>query len=310
MANPLLGSMKVDKLLTQFSIAYRNEDYISEMIMPIIKVKQRTGKFAKYGKENLKLEDNMLRAPGTQARTFDYSVSQGTYTCSEHALEKIVPDEFVLNSDDPYDPKRDATVFSVDKIWGAQENALAVSMSDTTILTNNVTLTLTDQWSDYVNSDPLDDFRTARTAIKAATGKSANVAVFGWETWLQLQNHPDIIDRVKATGATSIDAMKKAVADLIEVKSVLIGDAIKNTAVDGQADSLSFVWGKHAWLLHVAPRPSLMSSSFGYTMKDMNRVVDSRRDEARLGDVVRVRDSFDQTIVDVDLAYFIKNAVA
>ena len=310
MANPTFRSMTVDKILTQFSIAYRNEDYISEFILPVIKVKERSGKFAKYGKENLKFEANMLRAPGTQARTFDYTVSQGTYTAEEHALEKIVPDEFMNNTDDPYDAKRDATIFCVDKIWGAQESALATNMADTAVLTNNTTLSGTSQWSDYANSDPLSDIRTARNSIKAATGKTANVAVFGWQTWLQLQNHPDIADRIKYVGMTNLEATKKAVADLLEVKQVLIGDAIKNTAADGQTDSLSFVWGKHAWLLHVAPRPSLMTPSFGYTMKDLDRVVDTYRDDARLGDIVRVRDSYDQTLIDVTLAYLIKNAVA
>jgi hypothetical protein len=310
MANPTFGSMKVDKILTQFSIAYRNEDYISEMILPVLKVKQRSGKFAKYGKENLKLEDNLLRAPGARARTMDYSVSQGSYTCEEHAIEKLVPDEFAANTDDPYDARRDATLFAVDKLWGHQENALATDMANTGIITQNTTLSGTSQWSDYSLSDPLSDMRTARTTIKTATGKTPNVAVFGWETWLQLQNHPDIVDRVKSVGSTSIEAMKMAVAQLLEVKTVLIGDAIKNTAVDGQADSLAFVWGKHAWLLHVAPRPSLMTPSFGYTMKDLQRVVDGYRDDPRVGDVVRVRDSFDQTLIDVELAYLIKDAIA
>ena len=53
-----------------------------------------------------------------------------------------------------------------------------------------------------------------------------------------------------------------------------------------------------------------MQASFGYTIKDMDRQVDTYREEARVGDVVRVRDSYDQTVVDSALAYFVKNAVA
>lgn len=310
MALPALRDGAVDKILSQFSIAYRNKEFISEMIMPGIKVKERSGKFAKYGKDNLRIEDNIARAPGTQARTFDYSVSQGDYACAEHALEKIVPDEFMNNFDDPYDPKRDATTFCVDKIWLNQENALATDMADTAIMTSNTTLSGTDQWSDYVNSDPLSDIRTGRSTVKLATGQIPNVAVFGWSTWLQFQNHPDVIDRIKYVGTTSLEAVKKAVADLLEVQTVLIGTAIKNTANQGQSDSLSAVWGKHFWLLVVAQRPSIMTLSFGYTLKDVDREVDTYRDNARKGDVVRVRDSFDQVLIDANLAYLIKNAVA
>lgn len=310
MSTPVLGSMKVDKILTQFSIAYRNETYISEFVMPVIKVKERSGKFAKYGKDSYRIEDNTLRAPGARARTFDYSVSQGTYTCEEHALEKLVADEFANNTDDPYDAKRDATLFCVDKIWIVQENALATSMADTALLTQNTTLAGGDQWSDYVNSDPLGDIRTGRNSIKTGSGKNPNMAIFGWQTWEQFVQHPDIVDRVKYVGTTDIEALKKAVADLLQVKTVLIGDAMKNTANEGQSDALSLVWGKHMWLVHTAQRPSLMTPSFGYTMKDLPRVVDGYRDDPRIGDVVRVRDSYDQVLIDVTLAYFVKNAVA
>jgi len=310
MANPVLGSMKVDKILTQFSVAYRNKGYISDKILPRIKVKERSGKFAKYGKDNLRLEDNVLRTPGAQARTFDYSVSQGTYTCTEKALEKIVPDEFVNNSDDPYDPKRDAAMFCVDKIWLHQENALATTMADTSTITQNTTLSGTDQWSDYGNSDPLDDINTARETIRTNTGLHANVAVFGIATWQKFIHHPDVVERIKYVGTVDPEAVKRAVASLLQVDEILIGEGIKNTANQGQSDSLANVWGDHFWLLYRPSTPSLMTASFGFTITDMDRMVDTRYDAARVGEVVRVRDSYDQTIVDAACCYLIHSAVA
>jgi hypothetical protein len=308
--NPVLGATKVDKLLTQFSIAYRNGQYISDRIMPTLKVKERTGKFAKYGKDNLRLEDFIDRAPGARARSFDYTVSQGSYVCTEKALEKIVPDELVLNSDDPYDPMRDATMFCVDKIWLHQENALAGTMADTSVITQNTTLSGTDQWSDFANSDPFDDITTARNTIKQNTAMHPNVAVFGYQTWEKFIHHPDVVDRIKYVGMIDMNSVKRAVAQLLEVEEVLVGDAVKNSANEGQTDSLGYVWGKHFWLLVRPSRPGLMTASFGYTIKDMDRVVDRYREDSRVGDVVRVRDSYDQTLVDDTLAYLIKNAVA
>lgn len=307
---PAFRDGAVDKILTQFSISYRNDHYISDQIMPVVKVKERAGKFAKYGKDNLRLEDFIERAPGTQARTFDYTISQGSYSCTEKALEKIVPDEFIVNTDDPYDPKRDATVFCVDKIWLHQENALATFMADTANITQNTTLSGGDQWSDFANSDPIDDITTARTTIKQNTGMHPNLASFGYQTWEKFIHHPDIVERIKYIGLTDPAAVRRAVAQLLEVDEVVIGDATKNTANQGQTNSLSYVWGKHFWLLHRASRPSLMQATFGYTIKDMDRVVDSYRDEQRIGDVIRVRDSYDQVAVDDTLAYLVKNAVA
>lgn len=310
MANPTIGSMKVDKILTQFSIAYRNTNYIGERVMPVIKVLQKTGKFAKYGKDNLRKQDNLERSPGTRARRFDYTVSQGSYVCTEKSLEHPVPDEAIANSDDPYNPKRDAAAFILDNIWLFQENALATAMADTAQIGNNVTLSGTDQWSDAANSDPLGDIKTARRAVKVATGQHPNVAVFGYDTWEAFKIHPDIVDRVKFVGTVSEAALRTAVAQLLEVEEILVGDAVMNTANEGQTESMSFVWGKHFWLLYRAPRPSIMMPSFGYTVKDVDRVADQYRDEATKSDIVRVADSYDQVIVDDDLCYLVKNAVA
>lgn len=308
--NPVVGSTKVDKILTQFSIAYKNDSLIAPLVMPTIKVKEKSGKFAKYGKDNLRLSTDDTRAPGTQAKSADYTVSQGTYACAEHSLEKLVPDEFMNNQDSPYDAKRDAVSILKDKIWGGQELALATAMSATGTITQNTTLSGTSQWSDYANSDPLSNLRTARATIKAATGKAPNTAIFGFQTWEQFRFHPDVVDRVKYVGIAGEDAVKNAVAQLLGVKKVLIGDAIYNSANEGQTDSLSFIWGKHAWLAYVPESPSLMQGAFGYTVKDMDSVVDAYREESKKSDVVRVSDSYDQVIVDAAFCYLIKDAVA
>ena len=65
---PKLGDAKVDKILSQFSQMYRNENYISELLLPPLKVVEKTGKFAKYGTENLRTyTKQILRAPGARA---------------------------------------------------------------------------------------------------------------------------------------------------------------------------------------------------------------------------------------------------
>ena len=308
--NPVIGSTKVDKILTQFSIAYRNAQYISPIILPFLKVKEKNGKFAKYSKDNLRVHSDSTRAPGTRAKSADYTVSQGSYACAEHALEKLIPDEFMNNQDSPYDAKRDGVMFLKDKIWGGQEAALATSLADTAIITQNTTRSGTDQWSDYAESDPLSNLRTARSTIKGATGQTPNLAFFGFQTWEQLRFHPDVVDRVKYVGTVDPGAVLRAVAQLLDVERVVVGDAVQNTANEGQADSLSYIWGKHAWLAYVAPRPSLVLPAFGYTFKDVDSVVDSYREEEKVSDVVRVRESYDQAIIDDTLAYLIKDAVA
>lgn len=310
--NPTLGSAKVDKLLTQFSQRYANATYISESILPVLKVKEKTGKFAKYGKENFRVyTDGILRAPGVRANSIDYSVSQGTYSCQERALEKVVPDEYISNTDDPYDPKRDAVATIMDNLWVNQERALAAVLTSTSILTNNTTLSGTSQWSDYANSSPLTDIQTGINTVRTATGMRPNSVWMSYEVMLKLKDHPDVREQLKYTngGQFSESAFVAWLKGHFMLDNVDIGMAVYDTADEGQTASLASVWGKDFGIYYKSPRPTLMQATFGYTFTDVARTVETYREEARVADVVRQRYSYDQNIMDPALAYLIKDAI-
>lgn len=310
---PVLGQAKVDKILSQFSQMYRNSTYISESILPVLTVKEKSGKYAKYGKENLRAYSNQIyRAPGTRALGVDYSVSQGQYVCTEKALEKKVPDEMMTNTDDPYDPKRDATAILMDNIWVNQELALSTYMGSTGNMTRNTTLSGTSQWSDYANSDPINDIETGIESVRQATGQRPNVLVLGRQTFVKLKYHPDIRDQIKYTngGTLSDSQLHAALRDLFSLEEVLVGESVYNNSIDGESDSITDIWGKNAWLLFRTPRPSLMTATFGLTLSDTPRIVDTYREEATKSDIVRVRYSYDQNIFDANLGYLIKDAIA
>jgi len=311
--NPKLGDAKVDKILTQFSQKYVNDNYISELILPPLKVKEKTGNYAKYGTENLRIyADGIWRAPGTRANSVDYTVSQGTYACRERSIEKLVPDEYVNNTDDPYDPKRDAVATIMDNIWVNQERALAAYMTLTANLSQNTTLSGTSQWSDYTNSTPFSDIQTGIETVRAATGVLPNSVVMSYDVMQKLKAHPDVREQVKYTsgGQLSDDAFKQFLKGFFHLENIYVGTAIYDSADEGQTASLANVWNDDFTMFYKNPRPTLMKATFGYTFHDVARKTDTYREEPRVSDVVRVRYSYDQNVMDASLAYLIKSAVA
>lgn len=311
--NPKIGDAKVDKILSQFSIAYRNKNHIAEQILPVLTVKEKSGKVAKYGKENLRAySDQLYRAPGTRAHSVDYSVSQGAYACLERSAEKLIPDEYYKNTDDPYDPKRDATMVIMDNIWVNQELALSTSMADSSILTSNTTLSGTSQWSDTGNSDPIGAIETGVTAIRSATGQRPNTAVMNHAVFQKLKSHPAIREQVKYTGTAALSDLNLGsfLKEFFNLENVLVGDGVYNSADEGQSDSITDIWGDHFYLLYKTDRPSMMMPTLGYTFADVPKKVDTYREEAKVSDVVRVRYSYDQNFIDTALAYAIYDAIA
>lgn len=311
--NPSLGDAKVDKLLSNFSQKYVNKSLIHEMILPPMKVKEKTGKYAKYGTENLRIyADQILRAPGTRAMNADYSVSQGSYTCQERSLEKLIPDEMLNNTDDPYDPRRDAVATIMDNIGLNQEYTLATAMANISVLTNNETLSGTDQWNDDT-SDPLTKIDNWIDAMRLATATVPNTIVMSHKVMLTLKRHPLVREALKYTGAmgnVGTPAFIQFLKDRFSVDNVYIGTAVYDSADAGQTASIGDVWGKHFWLLYNNPRPTLMQATFGYTFYDVMNIVEKYREEPKVSDVARVRRSFDQNIMDANLAYFGRNVIA
>lgn len=313
MSLPTIGQAKVDKILTQASQAYRPANLIGRQILTPLKVKEKTGKYAKYGKENLRAyEGSLFRAPGTRAMSMDYSVSQGNYLCQERAIEKLVPDELLNNTDDPYDAKRDALFVAQDNLALNQEKALADALGSTSVLTSNTTLTGTDQWSDFSNSNPLDDIEVGINAVISNTGQMPNLIFMGHDVMTKLKNHPAIQEQAKYTGSGVVTNGRfiEIMKGLFNVEEVLVGAAVVNAGLPGGADSVDFVWQKNFWIAKRNARPTLMQATLGHTVYDVENRVETYREEAKVSDVIRVRESYDQVIMDAGLAYLIKDAIA
>ena len=311
------SNLYVSPLLTQISLAYRNDNYIAEKIMPIVRVKKDSAQIATYGMDNLRIA-NSIRAQGSATNEINHTVTIGShYNLTEHALKELVAKEEMENAEDPTRPKQDATENLTDRIWVIKEKLLADVMADTGVLTRNTTLTGTDQWSDYDNSDPLGDLKTGAEDVRTQTGKKPNTMIFSYQVWMTLLQHPDLVERVKI-GVADSDAIQKVIMTFMpNIKTILIGDAQYNSGVEGGTDTLAEIWGKHAWVGYIEPTPTIKSRSFGFTYQQKEyRLVDehpmSLGGEAwdRKGDFVRVTDKYDQKLVDVKCLYLIKNAIA
>lgn len=310
---PQVGQTKVDKILTQFSLYYSNKSYIGELIAPPLKVKEKTGKIAKYGKENLRIyPDGGVRLPGERAGSLQYSVSLGDYKAVEHSWEHKVPDEMQNNQDDPYDAKRDGVRVCMDTLWNNQEYALANAMADAAVITNNVTLTGADQWNNGATSDPYADIELAITTVRKKIAQRPNSITMGYDVFKALKTHPMTRDNMKFTngGQPSDQDFGNWLKQYFNLQNVFVGESVGNLALPGQTDDIEDLWGKHCWLHYTPPTPGILIPSFAYTIFDIPRESDQYREEGLRSDIVRVRYSYDQNVTDPDACYAIFNAIA
>lgn len=298
----------IDPALSNVSVRYTNGSFIADQIFPVVKVSKQTGKYYIYDQSNLRA-DATLRAAGSPSNEVDFGLSTASFIAEDHALKGFVADEIQDQAEASLNPLADEAELLTDKLQLDREVNLAAILTATASVTQNTTLSGTSQWSDYNNSDPIGDVRTARTTIQAATFRRANTLILGQQVFDVLVDHPDIIERVKYSALGVIS--EELLARVFQLEKVFVGSAGKNTAVEGQTDSLSYVWGKNAVVAYVAPKMGIKTLTAGLTFEYGTRSVKRWRDEDREGTYVRVGgDNYIQKIVAVGALYLIKNAVA
>lgn len=309
---PSLNQVYRAPLLTDAMVRYSNSNFIAEQVFPVLPVTKEQDYIFVFDKENLRAPKNSQRGLYDRAERVDYGLSQVAMPpLVERALEQPVAWKVKNQAQDPLQPELAATSNLTEKIAIEKEVALAAYLASGSNVTQNTTLSGTSQWSDYTNSSPLIAIQNGADIILQNSMHAPNVAVMGRQVFTQLRNHPVVTDRVKFTARATQQEMANALADLFDVDKVLIGTASQNTAVEGQTDSISYIWGKHFWLMYVAPTPAINTVSAGYHLiLPEERYVDTWAEQWIKSDVIRVNDYYTRYTMAVECMYAFYNAVA
>lgn len=306
---PQLTEYKVDPALTDISVAYKNEEYLAEQIFPRIEVGAITGYYFVFDKSKFRIE-NARRSGVSRANRVGFGMSKAAFgPLAEQTLEEAIEWEVRDTYPTPFDAESDATEDVTEHLALNLEKEVADKLADTAVVTNNVTLSGTDQFSDFANSDPFTRIQTAINSVVTNGLVTPNTCIMGYDVWVKIKNHPDLLGRLSND---SMRVMKPAdFGELFGFSKVLIGKAMYNTAAEGQTAVMGSVWGKHMIVAYVPDRAAIKKVALGYTLaKKGARYVDKWSQPAEKSDFVRANDYYEPKFVSADAAYLIKNAVA
>jgi len=306
---PTAEDVHINAALSNISVSYSNDSYIADQIFPIVTVAKESDIYAKYNKRDWLADEAEIRIDGSEAAEGGYAVDvSNTYTAIPYAIKKKVTDRQRANADPVFQLDIEAAEYVADKLALRMEVQVAAGIDTTGVWGTDLTLSGTDQWSDFANSDPIGNIRTAMSDVRKAIGRNANTVVMGDDVWIKLQDHPDILERSKYTSGASITT--EMVARMAGVDRILIGSAVKDTAAESQTSSTSYVWGKNVLVAFVAPRPALRTPSAGYIFRHGTRAVKRYREDRINSDWVEGQESWAVELTASDAGSFIAAAVA
>ena len=320
-AQPTPGDVHVNGPLTNMSVAFIQSAglFMADQVFPNIPVGNQSDLYWHYDRGYFNRDQMKKRAPGTESAGAGYDVdADGTYHCDVWGLHKDIPDQVRANATSPLAPDREATEFLTQQALINRETQFVTNFFTTSVWTTDKTVS--NQWSDYVNSDPIGDVEDGMEVVGASTGFEPNIFALGRPVWGKLKNHPDIIDRIKYGQTPGSPAMvsMEAVAALLEVDRVVVSKAIYNSAAEGATNVHAYIAGKHALLAYAAPSPGLMTPSAGYTFSwngylgaaPQGQRISRFRMEWLKADRAEIEMAYDQAKIAADLGYFFSSVVA
>ena len=259
----------VDRHLTNIALNYQPGGWIAQDIAPIVPVAKRSDSFIDYAQADMFRRDDASRSPGDEAKVVKFAASSNFYNCKNWALKFRMTLEDEANRDPEYRMLNEEgkTRFLSNKLmidWETRVASLA-------LVTTNVgsTVTVTSAWTDATNSRPISNIMTVRNNIYLGTGYMPNRMVFGYQAWnnfIQSDQAKNSLTNPNVTGGGFLP-MADAVARYFSVDRVLIGGAIRNTADEGQAQTLADIWSDNVLIYYAPLQPSVEFPSWMYSFR-------------------------------------------
>ncbi|EFO31671.1 capsid protein [Roseibium sp. TrichSKD4] len=311
----------VDPVLTAIAIGYSNpaQALIADKVLPRMPVPQELFKWTEYpAVEAFTVPQTEVGRLG-QVNQVEFTGKERESAVRDYGLDVPIPigDINVARAaraagTGNFDPEQHAVTMLTKLVQLDREVRCATVVQDpaTYAAERRLVLAGDDQLSDYENSDPLG---VLDAAIEGPLIYRANTLVMGNKPWSFLKRHPKLVNAVKGNLTSEGFITKQQLADLLDIRQVLVGDAHVNTARPGQDMKLTRAWGNFISALYVDPTASKGEATFGFTAQFGTKIAGRIEDKdvgLEGGFRIRSGEKVREVIVAKDVGCLIQNPVA
>lgn len=271
---------KPNAYLTNMSMAYfaNPADWVATRLFPICPVSLSTSYFYTFSKGDL-ARDNVQRKPAYgKVNPAVMGHTDNVYKCEVDQIITGIDQIGTLdyqrsNSPASIDPRRSKVRFTAEQMALHLDVTFAQNFFRPGVWGNEFTGKDTspsaNQFLKFTKEgfDPVHFFNERRREIKKNGRREPNKLALGYDAYIALTEHPDIIERVKYTGSTANPAIvnKQVLAQLLGVQEVTVLESTYNVAEPGQKDDMQFICdSKSALLCYATPTPAIDEPSAGY----------------------------------------------
>ncbi|HEX2957731.1 MAG TPA: hypothetical protein VHO70_12925, partial [Chitinispirillaceae bacterium] len=240
-----------DQKYISVAVAYKNGKLIADEASPRTPTATKEFKVKKFAlADGITIPDTSVGRLG-RPNVVNFGFTEDPAFCVDYALDGLVPQSDIDNAPAGYDPEAHQTESITDLLMLDREKRVADQIFNVNnyAAANKLALAGNQQWSDFVNSDPLGNILTALDSVVMRP----NVIIFGQAVWTKFRQHPKIVKATHGNAGDSGIAARQAVAELLELDKVLIGEGFYNSAKKGQVVVRTRLWGNFVSLICLDP---------------------------------------------------------
>ena len=303
----------------EFDLESENAGFIATEVFPVINVQSQAGNFGKIPIEQLLQQRDTRRAPGAGYSRGNFTFDKATYATEEHGAEEPVDDREAKMYAEYFQAEQISTMRAFSAVLRNAEQRVADAVFNTATWTgSSLTTAITHEWDDATSCVPLTDVEAAVQKIYDNSGLWANALVINRKVFRNLRNSDQIIERINASGAGSpskaTDVTVQMLAQVFDLDHIIVAGTSKNSAKEGQAASIGQIWsGEYAMVCKIATSADMREPCVGRTFhwsedgSSIGGTVESYRDEAIRGDVIRVRHDTDEIVLYPQAGHLLSN---
>lgn len=310
----------INPALTAIAVGYKNPDVslIADDVLPRVPVATKTFNYTVYNKADPYTVPDTRVGRKSEPTQVDFGGSLVQAACVDYGLDDLLPNDEVQQWESmpkpagAVSPQAKSTSILTGMILLDREVRVANKVTNAASYASGFSAALSggDQWSDFTNSNPLNGLMTALDKPLFRP----NTLAIGRLAWSVLRQHPKIVNAVFKTPQNAGVVTAQAVADLLEIKRILIGDSFVNMSRKGQTPNIQRTWGKHCALLFVSEdMANADQPQFGFTAQWGLRVAGNLPQLTkglRGGEIIRVGESVQEVVSDPSCGYLFQNVVA
>jgi hypothetical protein len=302
----------------QFDLESERSGFIASQVLPVVDVASQAGNFGKIPLAQLLQQRTTLRAPGAGYARGDFTFEPATYACEEHGAEDVVDDRQAKMYREYFDAEQIATMRAFSSVLRNAEQRAADAVFNTTTWNGSaLTTSVGTAWSS-VSSTPIANVEAAVKKVYDGSGLWPNALVINRVVYRNLRNVTQIIDRIASSGAgdatKASDITAQMLAQVFDLDYVIVAGTSRNNAKEGQAAAPVQIWGNgFAMVCRVATSNDMAEPCIGRTFhwsedgSSIGGSVESYREEAVRGEVIRVRHDVDELILYPQAGHLLTN---